>query len=473
MVRFDRSESSLRLHFDRAPTILEVKADFLYGNTMRRWFFALLFVLFLLAASSQNSFAAVQEFLLENGLKVLLLEDHKSPAVTFQVWYRVGSRNELDGKSGLAHFLEHMLFKGTPTMGPEQYSQIIAKNGGQANAFTTADVTVYFATMSRDKIHIQLELEADRMVNALLGEEYFEAEKRVIQEERRLRVDDNPAAALGELTGAVTYMIHPYRRPVIGWMHDIANLARQDLLDFYKLYYSPNNAFIVVTGDFSTAEILPKIEAAYGKIPRGAEPPKVHAKEPPQLGERRASLKREAELPIVTAYYHAPNLTSQDNFALDLLTVVLAGGRSSRLHQDLVYQKRLVRGVDADYSGASIDPTVFSVTAQLLPGKDSAPVEREIDGLIEKVKADLISERELQKAKNQVEAAFVFSRDSIFGQALKIGFYEIAGDWRLMERYLEGIRKVSREDIRRVARQYLDRDRRTVGTLIPGKAKTP
>jgi len=440
---------------------------------MRRWFYGLILLLFLLAASSQNSFAAVQEFLLENGLKVLLLEDHKSPAVTFQVWYRVGSRNELDGKSGLAHFLEHMLFKGTPTTGPEQYSQIIAKNGGQANAFTTADVTVYFATMSRDKIHIQLELEADRMVNALLGEEYFEAEKKVIQEERRLRVDDNPAAALGELTGAVTYIVHPYRRPVIGWMHDIENLTRQDLVDFYKLYYSPNNAFIVVSGDFSTAEILPKIKAAYGKISRGAEPPKVHAEEPPQLGERRVILKREAELPIVTANYHAPNLKSPDNFALDLLTVVLAGGRSSRLHQDLVYHKRLVRGVDADYSGASIDPTVFSVTAQLLPGKDPAPVEREIDGMIDKVKAELISERELEKAKNQVEAAFIFSRDSIFGQAMKIGFYEIAGDWRLMERYLEGIRKVSREDIRRVAKQYLDRDRRTVGTLIPAKAKTP
>ena len=456
-----------------ASKFLEVKADFLYGNPMRHLFSISMIILFLLAASSQESFAEVQEFSLENGLKVLLLEDHKSPAVTFQVWYRVGSRNERDGKSGLAHFLEHMLFKGTPTTGPEQYSQIIAKNGGQANAFTTADVTVYFATMSRDKIHIQLELEADRMVNALLGEEYFEAEKKVIQEERRLRVDDNPAAALGELAGAITYMVHPYRRPVIGWMHDIENLTRQDLVDFYKLYYAPNNAFIVVTGDFTTAEILPKIKAAYGKIPRGAETPKVHSLEPPQLGERRAILKKEAELPIITANYHAPNLKSPDNFALDLLTVVLAGGRSSRLHQDLVYHKRLVRGVDADYSGASIDPTVFSVTAQLLPGKDPAPVEREIDGLIDKVKTELISERELEKAKNQVEAAFIFSRDSIFGQAMKIGFYEVAGDWRLMDRYLEGIRKVNREDIRRVARQYLDRDRRTMGTLIPVKTKTP
>jgi zinc protease len=441
---------------------------------MRRLFSVLVFVMFLLAAFSQNSFSAgVQEFNLDNGLKVLLLEDHKSPAVTFQVWYRVGSRNEQDGKSGLAHFLEHMMFKGTPNTGPEEYSRIIAKNGGQTNAFTTADVTVYFATMSRDKIHIPLELEADRMVNALLDEKYFEAEKRVIQEERRLRVDDNPVAALGEVASAVAYMVHPYRRPVIGWMHDIENLTRQDLVDFYKLYYSPNNAFIVVSGDFSTDEILPKIKAAYGKIPRGATPPKVQAEEPPQRGERRTVLKKEAELPFVMTYYHAPNLKSADSFALDLLTVILAGGRSSRLHQDLVYQKRLVRGVDADYSGASIDPTVFSVTAQLLPGKEPGPIQREIDGLIEKVKTELVGERELNKAKNQVEAAFIFGRDSIFGQAMKIGFYEVVGDWRLMDRYIEGIRKVSREDIRRVAKRYLDSDRRTLGTLIPLKDKTP
>ena len=194
----------------------------------------------------------VNEIVLDNGLKVLLLEDHKSPAVTFQVWYRVGSRNEKDGKSGLAHFLEHMMFKGTPTTGPEEYSRIIAKNGGRSNAFTTTDVTVYFATMSRDKIGIEIDLEADRMANALIGEDFFEAEKKVILEERRLRTDDNPTAALGEVASAVAYTVHPYRRPVIGWMDDIQNLTRQDLVDFYKLYYAPNNAFIVITGDFST-----------------------------------------------------------------------------------------------------------------------------------------------------------------------------------------------------------------------------
>jgi len=241
----------------------------------------LLLSLFFLVLSFHPAGAAqVQEVVLENGLKVLLLEDHKSPAVTFQVWYRVGGRNEKDGKSGLAHFLEHMMFKGTPTTKPEEYSRIIAKNGGRSNAFTSSDVTVYFATMSREKIGIEIELEADRMANALLGETYFEPEKKVIQEERRLRTEDNPASALSEVAGAVAFTIHPYRRPVVGWMEDIQNLTRQDLVDFYKLYYAPNNAYIVVVGDFSSEEILAKIKGAFEKIPRGAKPPKVRAEEP-------------------------------------------------------------------------------------------------------------------------------------------------------------------------------------------------
>ncbi len=431
---------------------------------------AILLVLALLAFGSAYA-ASVQEFVLDNGLKILLAEDHKSPSVTFQIWYRVGGRNEKDGKSGLAHFLEHMMFKGTPTTGPEEYSRIIAKNGGRSNAFTSNDMTVYFATMSREKIGIEIDLEADRMANALLGETYFEPEKKVIQEERRLRTEDNPAAALSEVASAVAFVIHPYRRPVVGWMEDIQNLTRQDLADFYKLYYAPNNAVIVIVGDFSTAEILPKVKAAFEKIPRGAPPPVVDVVEPEQRGERRVTLKKEAELASLLMFYQAPNLKSPDNFALDLLAVVLAGGRSSRLHHELVYQKRLVRGVDADYSSVSVDPMGFSISAQLLPGVQPAAVEREIDGMLVKVKAELISERELQKAKNQIEAAFVFAQDSIFGQAMKIGYYEIAGGWRQMDGYLDGIRKVTREDIRRVARQYLNADRRTLGTLIPTKEK--
>jgi zinc protease len=252
-------------------------------------------------------------------------------------------------------------------------------------------------------------------------------------------------------------------------MNDIENLTRQDLVDHYKLYYAPNNAFLVMTGDFSTEEMLPKIKAAFGKIPRGSDAPQVHAEEPPQRGERRVTLRKEAELPIVLMYYHAPNLKSPDNYALDLLSVVLAGGRSSRLHHELVYQKRLVRSVDADYHGVSIDPSVFSITAQLMPGKDPGAIEHEIDALVQKVKSEQITERELQKAKNQIESAFIFAQDSIFGQAMKIGYYEAVGGWRLMDTYLDGIRKVTRQDVQRVARTYLNRDQRTVGTLLPTK----
>lgn len=448
----------------------EVPSFSLCTMTFRRC--ATLLIVWFVLLSDKTSFAAqVQEHILDNGLKVLLLEDHKSPAVTFQVWYRVGGRNEKDGKSGLAHFLEHMLFKGTPTTGPEEYSRIIAKNGGRSNAFTSSDMTVYFATMSRDKIHIQLELEADRMANALLGDTYFEPEKKVIQEERRLRTEDNPGSALYEIAASVAYTIHPYRRPVVGWMEDIQSLTRQDLVDFYKLYYAPNNAVIVMVGDFSAAEILPKIKAAYGKIPRGAAPPKLTLVEPPQRGEKRVALKKEAELPLLMMHHHAPNLHSPDSFALDLLSVVLAGGKSSRLYQELVYQKRLVRGIDADYNAVSVDATGFSVSAQLLPGAGLAKVESEIERLLDQVKTELVSERELQKAKNQIEAAFIFAQDSIFGQAMKIGYYEMVGDWRLVDSYLVNMRKVTREDLRRVAQKYLQRDNRTVGTLIPTKVK--
>lgn len=408
--------------------------------------------------------------MLDNGLKVLLLENHKSPAVTFQVWYRVGSRNEQDGKSGLSHFLEHMMFKGTPDVGPEEHMRIIAKNGGRSNAFTMQDATVYFATMSREKIGVAIELEADRMANALLDGNYFDAEKKVVLEERRLRTEDNPASSLDEITTAVAYTVHPYRRPVIGWMGDIKNMTREDLKRHYRVYYAPNNAFLVVVGDFVSKEILTKIKTAFGKIPRGSDIPKVKIKEVPQRGERRVNLKKEAELPLLLIYYHVPNLSSPDSFALDLLTVILASGRSSRLHQDLVYRRRLARKVDADYSRLSVDPPIFSISAQAMPRKDSTEMERAIDHLLEQIRSEPVTDRELQKAKNQVESSFIFSQDSIFGQAMRIGRYEIAARWRLKDRYLAGIRKLTAAELLRVAKKYLDPDRRTVGVLIPTQA---
>jgi zinc protease len=424
-----------------------------------------LFLSSIAPAEAQNF--KVQEAALDNGLKVLLLEDHKSAVVTFQVWYRVGSRNEIDGRSGLAHFLEHMMFKGTKKMKPEEYSRIIAQNGGNSNAFTTQDHTVYFATMSRDKIGVEIELEADRMTNAVLDD--YESEKMVVMEERRLRTEDKPGAALGEIMGAVAYTVYPYRRPVIGWMSDILNLSGDDLRQFYKTYYAPNNAFIVVVGDFDAQQILAKIKQEFGKIARGAAAPKVTLEEPPQKGERRVALKKVAELPLLSMYYHVPNLQNSDGFALDLLSVILASGRSSRLYQDLVYNKRIATGVDADYDGVSIGPAIFSFTAQVMPDKQQAEVESAIDKVVAQIRSDPVSDRELEKAKNQVEAAFVFGQDSIFGQALRIGQFESVAKWQFINTYLPGIRAVTAADVLRVAKKYLDPDRRTVGTLVPTK----
>ena len=419
----------------------------------------------LFASLTQAETYSIQEVILENGLKILLLENHKSPAVTFQVWYRVGSRNEADGKSGLSHFLEHMV-------GPRDYSRIIEKNGGDSNAFTTTDHTVYFATMSREKIGLAVELEADRMANVLLDGAHFESEKKVIMEERRLGTDDNPISALTELISAVAYTVHPYRRPVIGWMGDIEKLSREDLERYYRTYYVPNNAFIVVVGDFSTPEMLAKIRSAFGRIPRGPDPLRVKIEEPPQRGERRATLKKEAELPYLLIYYHVPNVKHPDSYALDLLTWILAGGLSSRLYRDLVYQKRIADTVDVDYAGFSVDPTVFSVAAQVMPEKDPSEAERAIDAMLQSIRTDLVSDRGLEKAKNQLEAALVFGQDSIYGQAMRIGYYESSARWQLMDSYLAGIRNVTADHILKVAKKYFDPDRRTVGTLIPIKEKS-
>ena len=450
---------------------LAILPIFLYHKTTMHWLVLslILALQFISPQATRAQSPKVQEVMLDNGLKVLLLENHKSPAVTLQVWYRVGSRNELDGKSGLSHFLEHMMFKGTPTVGPEEYMRIIAKNGGRSNAFTMQDATVYFATMSREKIGVAIELEADRMANALLDGNYFDAEKKVVLEERRQRIEDNPASTLDEITSAVAYTVHPYRRPVIGWMGDIKNMTREDLKRYYRVYYAPNNAFLVVVGDFSSKEILTKIKATFGKIPRGSDIPKVKIKEIPQRGERRVNLKKEAELPLLLIYYHVPNLSNSDSFALDLLTGILAGGRSSRLHQDLVYRRRMARRVDADYSRLSVDPTIFSISAQAMPEKDPAEVERAIDNLLEQIRSQPVTERELLKAKNQVESSFIFSQDSIFGQAMRIGRYENAARWQLKDRYLKEIRKLTAADLLRVAKKYLDPDQRTVGVLIPTK----
>lgn len=418
-------------------------------------------------ASAASYQERVREHQLANGLKVLLLEEHKAPVVVFQVWYRVGSRNEELGKTGLSHLLEHLMFKGTEKRGPEEYSRIIQRNGGNENAFTDSENTTYFATLASDRIEVVLDLESDRMVNLRFGEDQFGPEHQVVIEERRLRTEDNPAAALFELLAATAYVAHPYGWPIIGWMDDLRLATREDALAYYRLHYAPNNAFLVIVGDFDSQQMIAAVERWFGPLPRGAEPPKVRAVEPEQKGERRAVLRRPAELPFVAIAHHVPNLKHPDAPALEVLSAILAEGKSSRLYERLVYRKRLARSAGAQYDYTQHDPGLFTLYAQPMPGKSAAQLERALLAEVRELQQQPVSARELEKAKNTLEAGFLLGQDSLFYQALLLGQYEIADRWQRIDDYVPAIRAVTAQHVQRVARQYLAADNRTVATLEP------
>ncbi len=415
--------------------------------------------------------ANVKEYVLDNGLKVLISEDHKVPLVTFQIWYRVGSRYEVSGKTGLSHFLEHVMFKGTPKYSSKEFSKIIQRNGGIDNAFTTKDYTAYFEEIASDRIGLPIDLESDRMTNLIMDPKETLSERSVVMEERRMRFEDDPQNSLFESTLATAMVAHPYRRPVIGWMSDISLLQRDDLYSHYKEYYSPNNAFIVVVGDVNPDQIAEKIKGFFGDK-KGSEIGKVRVtKEPEQRGEKRTYLRKEAELPYVIVAYHTPSFPHEDSFALEVLNSILSDGKSSRLYKSLVYEKKVALNVGAEYSGMQMDPFLFLLSGTPAQGKEVSELEKGLYAEIEALKSALPSENEVQKAKNQIEASFIFGQDSLYMQAMKIGLFEVLGGWKLMDAYLEGIRKVTPEDVRRVARKYLVEDNRTVGILIPQKSE--
>ncbi|MBI1987127.1 MAG: insulinase family protein [Nitrospinae bacterium] len=409
----------------------------------------------------------VVETVLSNGMKVILLENHKAPMLTFQVWYRLGSRNEVWGKTGLSHMLEHMMFKGTQKIGPEEFSRIIQEQGGVNNAFTSQDLTAYFENLSADRVDVAIELEADRMRNLLLRESDFRTERMVVMEERRLRTEDSPKAYLSEQVEATAFQTSPYHWPVIGWMRDLADLTLEDLKAYYQAHYNPSNAFLVVVGDFKKEALLPKIEQAFGAHSSGTAPNQEKNVDPPQLGERRVVVQKEARLPFLVMGYHVPNLREPDSYVLELIAALLAKGKSSRLYQSLVREKRLALDVAADHSLLSRDPNLFSFTATPLPGKEAAEVERALDEEIARLQREPVGKYELEKAKNQLEAAFISGQDAIFKQAMLLAQHEIALGWKAIDQYLPSIRKVSPEEIQRVASRYLIPQNRTVGVLVP------
>ena len=419
------------------------------------------------AAELARSTEAVVATTLDNGLRVLLLEDHRSPIVTVQTWYRVGSRNEARGATGIAHFLEHLMFRGTAKYGPGVFARLVERNGGQDNAFTSQDVTSYYVNLAADRLDLVLDLEADRMHNLLLDPKIITSEREVVIEERRTRTEDDPGGFLGEEVSATAFRAHPYGQPIIGWPTDLKRITPEEIRAFYRTYYVPNNALLVVVGDFKTADALAKVKATFGPIPRGAEPPPVLAVEPSQNGERRVTVQKPAELPIVYLGYPVPNQKSADAAPLELLSVILAGGRSSRLYRDLVHDRQLALEAGGDYSYFSFDPNLFWFWATPLPGQTAETLEKELVGHMERLKREPVSEVELKRAKNQIEAGFVFQDDSIHRRGSLLARFELIGGYALKDNYLASIRAVTAADLQRVAGAYFQDDKKNVGTLLP------
>jgi zinc protease len=408
---------------------------------------------------------AVKAQTLPNGLRVLVLENHKAPLATFNVFYRVGSRNEQFGKTGLSHLCEHLMFKGTKKLGPEEFSQTIGQNGGEDNAFTESDFTDYFETMNKDHLDVPITLEADRMANFEPKE--FEKEKHVVLEERRMRTEDNPEDALDEMVRAAAYVAHPYHWPVIGWFHDVDGLTLADAMAYHKIYYSPQNALIVAVGDFDADQVLKLISEAFAGIKNGPKPPPLTDLEPPQTGTRRVELQHAANLPAFEEAYHVPNISSPDSFALEIASEILSDGQSSRLYKKLVVDKQMVVDIGAGYDMTSFDPGLFVVSAQMRPGIKAADTQVEVEKELAGMRDAPVGAEELQKAKNLEAAQFVYGQDSVMREAEQLGVYEMLGDYHLVDKYLDGIDKVTAADVQRVMKTYMVASNMTEGVLVP------
>lgn len=414
------------------------------------------------------TWAGVTETVLNNGLKVIIAEDHKVPLAVFEIWYRVGAMDDPGGRSGLSHLLEHMMFKGTPKYGSKVFSRLVMKYGGIDNAFTSANFTGYYQMIPPERIGISIDLESDRMRNLIMDEKEFLSERDVVREERRMRYEDNPQTSLGEEVDAMAFKVHPYHRPVIGWMSDLNNISRADLISHYRKYYSPENAVIVVVGDVDPKKLLKQIRDSFGRIRNNGPIVRDIATEPAQQGERRVTLHRKAELPYLLAAYHVPSLPDNDSYALDVFSEIVGGGKSGRFYRSLVYEKKLALSASTSYDSLNRDPYLFSFEATAAADTDVAVLERAIYAEIERMKTEPPTEFELQKAKNSTEALFIKFQDSIFNQARMIAQFEIlGGGWRKKDEYTTKIRQVTADDVMRVARKYFSEDQRTVGVLLP------
>ena len=417
------------------------------------------------------------EFKLGNGMQVVVIPDHRSPVITHMVWYRVGAADEMRGTSGIAHFLEHLMFKSTDKIAVGEFSKIVGRLGGQDNAFTGHDATAYFQRVSKDRLPKMMEMEADRMVNLRLDEKEVLTERDVILEERRSRIENNPSSILDEQMNAALYLNHPYGVPVIGWYHEMQKLSRQDALTFYKRYYAPNNAILVVSGDVTADEVKALAEAAYGKIPVNPDvvTKRVRPQDPPQLVPRRMELKdARAGNYSLSRYYVTPSyMTAKpgEAEALDLMMKIAASGSTSRLYKKVVVESKLASSAGGDYSGSGIDSGSLSLYAVAADGVSLEKVEAAIDAVFADVVKNGVTDAELTRAKSAYLADYIYESDNQATLARRYGWNLAVGRTVAdIEGWPAAIAKVTAADIKTVAAEYLDLKRSVTGYLIPDKS---
>jgi zinc protease len=431
----------------------------------------ILFALLLTHFFSQGQMKAddVKTFTLKNGMKFLIIEDNSIPNANMYLFYRVGSRNEYQGITGLSHFFEHMMFNGAKKYGPKLFDQVMEFNGGANNAYTTENVTVYTNWFPASATEVIFDLEADRISSLSIDPKMVESERGVVLSERSTGLENSPWRMLGEAVQATVFQEHPYHWPVIGYEDDMKNWTQSDLERYFKTYYAPNNCVVVISGSVKADEIKKLAEKYIEPIPAQPAPPKVHIVEPPQTGERRIMVRKDVANPYMMIAYRAPEAKHADYYALNILSSLLSSGRSSRLYSALVDQKQLATTVFTGYDD-SFDPYMFQVYAIASSNVSETELENAIYEEIEKIKKDGLTETELQKIKNQKLMEFYSQVETINGKSNNIGTYEVFfGDYKKMFDAPADFNKVTAEDVKRVANTYLSKVNRTVGVL---KAKT-
>lgn len=437
---------------------------------IRKFFYGLMFVLFCV----QNGAYAepAKEFYLENGMKIIVKEDHRAPVAVHMVWYRTGSMDETNGITGVAHVLEHMMFKGTPKYPEGSLSKTVAKLGGKDNAFTNTDYTAYFQQIPKNSLEKMMEMEADRMSNLQFANSDFEKEIRVVMEERRWRTDDQPEGRVDEALRAAAFVAHPYHWPVIGWMNDLQNMTVEDARNWYERWYAPNNAIMVVVGDVDAFAVRNMANKYFGKIrPKKIVPVKPQL-EPEQLGPKRVAVSAPAENPMVVLAYKVPALRDvekdDDVYALDVLASVLDGYDNARLPASLVRKERIALSVGTDYSALSRGPALFVLQGIPAKGVTVDELEKRLRHEVASIAKHGITMEELQRVKMQLISSQIYKRDSMFGQAMEIGVFEMTGiGQKRIDHVIGKLKEVTPQQVQRVAQKYFTDNALTVATLVP------